>query len=91
MASFSRCLDLFTSIKFGYADLNIPKIMDGWIKEVQFAALFIYMRILRYFLSLVQMGYPVITVVEKAGGIHIRQDRFLESGPAPPEHNKTVW
>ena len=38
-----------------------------------------------------QMGYPVVNVAEKDGGIHIRQDRFLETGPAPPEHNETIW
>ena len=38
-----------------------------------------------------QMGYPVITVTEKQGGIHVRQDRFLESGPADPKDNQTIW
>ncbi|RDX48017.1 hypothetical protein OH76DRAFT_1484207 [Lentinus brumalis] len=38
-----------------------------------------------------KMGYPVITVTEKDGGIHVRQDRFLESGPAGPEDNDTLW
>ena len=37
------------------------------------------------------MGYPVITVTEKEGGILVRQDRFLETGPADPKHNETIW
>ena len=40
---------------------------------------------------LVQMGYPVITVTEKEGGIQVRQDRFLETGPADPKDNETIW
>ena len=38
-----------------------------------------------------EMGYPVITVTEQEGGIHVRQDRFLETGPADPKHNETIW
>ncbi|KAH9923984.1 leucyl aminopeptidase [Epithele typhae] len=38
-----------------------------------------------------KMGYPVITVTEENGGIRVRQDRFLETGPASPEHNDTIW
>ena len=37
------------------------------------------------------MGYPVITVTEKEGGIQVRQDRFLETGPADPKDNETIW
>ncbi|OJT04088.1 Aminopeptidase 2, mitochondrial [Trametes pubescens] len=37
------------------------------------------------------MGYPVLTVTEKEGGIHVRQDRFLETGPADPKDNETIW
>lgn len=37
------------------------------------------------------MGYPVLTVTEKGGGIHVRQDRFLETGPADPKDNETIW
>ena len=37
------------------------------------------------------MGYPVVTVTEKEGGIHVRQDRFLETGPADPKDNETIW
>ncbi|CCM04355.1 uncharacterized protein FIBRA_06527 [Fibroporia radiculosa] len=50
--------------------LNIPKLMDNWIKKV---------------------GYPVITVTETKDGIHLRQDRFLETGPASPDENETIW
>ncbi|KAI0674766.1 hypothetical protein C8Q78DRAFT_498501 [Trametes maxima] len=38
-----------------------------------------------------KMGYPVITVTEKEGGIHLRQDRFLETGPAELKDNETIW
>ena len=38
-----------------------------------------------------QMGYHVITVTEQEGAIHVRQDRFLETGPAAQEDNETVW
>lgn len=37
------------------------------------------------------MGYPVIKVTEVEGGIHVRQDRFLETGPAEPKDNETIW
>lgn len=37
------------------------------------------------------MGYPVVTVTEKDGGILVRQDRFLETGPADPKDNETIW
>ena len=37
------------------------------------------------------MGYPVVTVTEVEGGIRIRQDRFLETGPAEPKDNETIW
>ncbi|CAL1703777.1 unnamed protein product [Somion occarium] len=38
-----------------------------------------------------QMGFPVVTVTETKDGIHVRQDRFLESGPALPKDNETIW
>ncbi|KAI0806986.1 peptidase family M1-domain-containing protein [Fomes fomentarius] len=38
-----------------------------------------------------KMGYPVVTVTEKDGGIYVRQDRFLETGPADPKDNETIW
>ncbi|KAL1672234.1 hypothetical protein EV122DRAFT_284153 [Schizophyllum commune] len=37
------------------------------------------------------IGFPVITVYEDANGIKVRQDRFLESGPADPKDNETIW
>ena len=37
------------------------------------------------------MGYPVVTVTEKEGGIQLRQDRFLETGKPLPEENETIW
>ncbi|KAI0637348.1 leucyl aminopeptidase [Trametes polyzona] len=38
-----------------------------------------------------KIGYPVVTVTEKDGGILVRQDRFLETGPADPKDNETIW
>lgn len=40
-----------------------------------------------------KIGYPVIAVHEEddGSGIRVRQDRFLETGPAPPEENATIW
>ncbi|KAI0831781.1 leucyl aminopeptidase [Trametes gibbosa] len=38
-----------------------------------------------------RMGYPVITVTEREGGVHVRQDRFLETGPAESKDNETLW
>ena len=37
------------------------------------------------------MGFPVVTVTEVDGGIRVRQDRFLETGPAAPKDNETIW
>jgi aminopeptidase 2 len=37
------------------------------------------------------MGFPVLTVTETAEGITVRQDRFLETGPAEPKDNETLW
>ncbi|KAH9955891.1 leucyl aminopeptidase, partial [Russula dissimulans] len=38
-----------------------------------------------------KMGFPVLTVSETPTGIKVRQDRFLETGPAKPEDNETIW
>ncbi|KAH9942750.1 peptidase family M1-domain-containing protein [Amylocystis lapponica] len=38
-----------------------------------------------------KIGFPVVTVTETKDGIHVRQDRFLETGPAKPEQNETIW
>lgn len=38
-----------------------------------------------------KIGYPVLTVTETANGISVRQDRFLETGPAEPKDNETIW
>ncbi|KIP07998.1 hypothetical protein PHLGIDRAFT_105051 [Phlebiopsis gigantea 11061_1 CR5-6] len=38
-----------------------------------------------------KMGFPVVTVTEVEGGIRVRQDRFLETGPAEPKDNETIW
>ncbi|KAG1778533.1 hypothetical protein EV702DRAFT_967778 [Suillus placidus] len=37
------------------------------------------------------IGFPVLTVIESENGIHVRQDRFLESGPAKEKDNETIW
>ncbi|KAH8986249.1 hypothetical protein EDB86DRAFT_3082967 [Lactarius hatsudake] len=38
-----------------------------------------------------KMGFPVLTVTETPTGIKVRQDRFLEGGPAKPEDNEAIW
>ncbi|KAJ6455781.1 leucyl aminopeptidase [Mycena sanguinolenta] len=38
-----------------------------------------------------QQGFPVITVTENANGIHVRQDRFIETGQVDPNENETIW
>ncbi|GJJ10234.1 hypothetical protein Clacol_004460 [Clathrus columnatus] len=38
-----------------------------------------------------KIGYPVLTVKETEGGIHIRQDRFLITGKAEEKDNETIW
>ncbi|KAF8261355.1 leucyl aminopeptidase [Lactarius quietus] len=38
-----------------------------------------------------KIGFPVLTVTETSTGIKVRQDRFLEGGPAKPEDNETIW
>ncbi|KAF8921527.1 leucyl aminopeptidase [Mucidula mucida] len=38
-----------------------------------------------------KIGFPVITVSENNDGIEVRQDRFMETGIAEPEENKTLW
>ncbi|KAI0792895.1 hypothetical protein C8Q75DRAFT_751852 [Abortiporus biennis] len=38
-----------------------------------------------------KMGFPVVTVEETKDGIKVRQDRFLETGPAEAKDNETIW
>lgn len=38
-----------------------------------------------------KIGFPVLTVTETAGGIQVRQDRFLETGRANDKDNETLW
>ena len=38
-----------------------------------------------------KIGFPVVTVTEDAEGVTVRQDRFLETGPAEPKDNETIW
>ncbi|EGO21509.1 hypothetical protein SERLADRAFT_372157 [Serpula lacrymans var. lacrymans S7.9] len=38
-----------------------------------------------------KIGFPVLTVTETKDGIRVRQDRFLETGPAEPKDNETIW
>lgn len=66
--------------------IDVPKMMDNWVKKVS-----ITISRVRRWLKELQMGYPVITVTEVKDGIHVRQDRFLETGPAEPKYNETIW
>lgn len=36
-------------------------------------------------------GFPILSVTETKDGIHVRQDRFLETGPAEEQDNQTIW
>lgn len=38
-----------------------------------------------------EIGFPVVTVAEEPGQIGVRQSRFLSSGDAKPEEDKTTW
>ncbi|KAI0293515.1 hypothetical protein B0F90DRAFT_1955231 [Multifurca ochricompacta] len=38
-----------------------------------------------------QKWVPVITVIETPTGVKVRQDRFLEDGPAKLKDNETTW
>ncbi|KAJ7219096.1 leucyl aminopeptidase [Mycena pura] len=38
-----------------------------------------------------KQGFPVITVTESENGIHVRQDRFIETGHVDPKENETIW
>ncbi|KAK2460553.1 hypothetical protein APHAL10511_007023 [Amanita phalloides] len=38
-----------------------------------------------------KIGLPVVTVTENPNGIHLRQDRFLETGLAVGKDNDTIW
>ncbi|KDR73449.1 hypothetical protein GALMADRAFT_71758 [Galerina marginata CBS 339.88] len=38
-----------------------------------------------------KIGFPVLTVTEDSKGVTVRQDRFLETGPADPKDNETLW
>ncbi|KAK7039363.1 aminopeptidase 1 [Favolaschia claudopus] len=37
------------------------------------------------------IGFPLITVTETPNGIHVRQDRFLNSGAPNADENETIW
>ena len=70
------------------AGLDIPKIMDNWVSKVGHSSATVVTYIYSY---CAQMGFPVLTVTETPTGIKVRQDRFLEHGPAKPEDNETIW
>ncbi|KAF8198244.1 leucyl aminopeptidase [Mycena galopus ATCC 62051] len=36
-------------------------------------------------------GFPLITVTETSGGIHIRQDRYMDNGTPEAHENETIW
>ncbi|KAJ7666625.1 leucyl aminopeptidase [Mycena polygramma] len=40
---------------------------------------------------IVKIGFPLITVTETPNGIHVRQDRYLSSGPPEADDNETIW
>jgi aminopeptidase 2 len=38
-----------------------------------------------------EVGYPVISVTESGDGIHVQQNRFLQTGDATPEEDRTIY
>ena len=68
--------------------LDIPKIMKNWVSKVRAAPAWLCYKPP---MQVTQMGFPVIAVTETSTGIKVRQDRFLEEGPAKPEDNETIW
>lgn len=68
--------------------IDVPKVMDNWVKKVHSSAVF---RLSFHTLKHLQIGFPVVTVTETEGRIHVRQDRFLDAGPAEPKDNETIW
>lgn len=44
-----------------------------------------------YYFGNQKIGFPVLTVTENESGICVRQDRFLETGPAEAQENETIW
>lgn len=41
--------------------------------------------------TIIQIGYPVITVKDKGDGVHIRQNRYLKTGEVKEEDDQTIW
>lgn len=61
--------------------------MDNWISKVSICS----ESYIEIFSTSFQMGFPVLTVTETPTGIHVRQDRFLETGHVEPKDNETLW
>ncbi|KAF9246581.1 hypothetical protein BU15DRAFT_39568 [Melanogaster broomeanus] len=40
---------------------------------------------------IMKMGFPMLTVTETKDSLTIRQDRYLETGPAEERDNQTIW
>ncbi|KAJ7860510.1 leucyl aminopeptidase [Mycena leptocephala] len=38
-----------------------------------------------------KIGFPLVTVTETSTGIHVRQDRYLNSGTPSADDNGTIW
>ena len=41
--------------------------------------------------DVLQIGFPVLTVIETPEGIRVRQDRFLETRKGQGAENETIW
>jgi aminopeptidase 2 len=80
--------DLWKGISHITKPLEIEPIMENWILKVRTTA----GKHMSCFLTFgEQIGFPVITVKEIDGGIHVRQDRFLSTGDASDAENQTIW
>jgi hypothetical protein len=91
LASPSSFVSL-AAIVFGQPEsgIDIPKIMENWITKVGFVTATPF-KTESLTPLLIKIGFPVLTVTESKAGIQVRQDRFLESGPADPKENETIW
>ncbi|KIY51112.1 hypothetical protein FISHEDRAFT_71404 [Fistulina hepatica ATCC 64428] len=84
----NRVAQIFDSLSYSKA-ASVLRMLSDHVGEEKFLHGINIPRLMDNWIT--KMGFPVLTVTETADGIHIRQDRFLESGIAPEEHNETIW
>ena len=62
--------------------------MDNWVKKVLTSKSLASYAMLTLHL---QIGFPVVTVTETDEGVTVKQNRFLQTGPAEPQDDETIW